>query len=239
MTGRKLTKSVLRQLTFIGIRFICQETYQDPQLALPATFELVHPRLTFIHHPRLRLTGCYIAACHYSRPGLSVDNAWVRVTHLVEFYRSIRFLPDGRALTLLTTDLPKETVSKMHAANRDQGFAVGRWRVELPSSHDENKQIAQGKHGFLDSDVDTESTSLRSCRGAASARVVIEDLRDRMRPKYAFRMILSLRCTSRGKWNKMELLDHQSVHLETGEVCSIPSKHRRPFHFSTVRSYGV
>ena len=31
-------------------------------------------------------------------------------------------------------------------------------------------------------------------------------------------MVLSLRSTARGKWNKMEMLDYCSVNLETGEV---------------------
>lgn len=156
-----------------------------------------------------------------------MDNAWVRVIHLVEFYRSIRFLPDGRALTLLTTDQPKDTVGKMHASNAEQGFAVGRWRVE---SHPvENPSESEGGQAT--------SALRRGDRGGA--QVIIEDLRDRTRQKYSFQMILSLRSTSRGKWNKMEMLDYRSVNLETGEVCSIPAKHSRPFHFSTVRSYGV
>ncbi|CAO1631614.1 unnamed protein product [Sympodiomycopsis kandeliae] len=200
-------------------RRILHETYHDPQLQLAEPPPLVaNPRLTFIHHPRLRLTGCYIAACHYSRPGLSVDNAWVRVIHLVEFYRSIRFLPDGRALTLLTTDQPKETVGKMHASNIDKGFAVGRWRVEWPP-HDDEQDASK--------------------KNVTGARVIIDDLRDRSLAKYAFRMILSLRSTSRGKWNKMEMLDYCSINLETGEVLPLPPKHSRPFHFSAVRSYGV
>ncbi|CAO1632069.1 unnamed protein product [Parajaminaea phylloscopi] len=216
-------------------RFICDETYLEPQLGVPVEPSLTHPRLTFIHLPRLRLTGCYIAACHYSRPGLSVDNAWVKVYHLVEFFRSIRFLPDGRALTLLTTDSPKETVGKMHAANGDQGFAVGRWRVEEAISQNTSSDGDELDGARADGKL-RDTASRHHVNGA---RVVIDDIRDKRRPKYAFQMILSLRSTSRGKWNKMELLDYRSIHLETGEVCSIPAKHSRPFHFSTVRSYGI
>lgn len=219
-------------------RLVLDETYQDPQLPLPRPAPSIdNPRLTFIHHPRLRLTGCYIAACHYSRPGLSVDNAWVRVIHLVEFYRSIRFLPDGRALTLLTTEVPKETVGKMHAANGDHGFAVGRWRVEWPPQRRGSVDDSDDGNGGGDGD-DLGATAKKRER-PGGARVVIEDLQDRSRPKYSFQMVLSLRSTSRGKWNKMEMIDYRSVHLETGEVVSIPQKHGRPFHFSAVRSYGI
>lgn len=62
---------------------------------------------------------------------------------------------------------------------------------------------------------------------------------DRHMSKYAFRMVLTLRCTSRGKWNKMEMVEYCSINLSTGEVLPLPQKHDRPFHFSTVRSYGV
>lgn len=168
MLGRVCWKWRLITRSNAAWRRILDETYYAPQLSLPSpASRTLQPRLKFIHHPRLRLTGCYIAACHYSRQGLSVDNAWVRVIHLVEFYRSIRFLPDGRVLTLLTTDQPKETVGKMHAANADKGFAVGRWRVEWPPSSDSDGSDDSG------GDVSTRQNHHRH----QGARVIIDDLK--------------------------------------------------------------
>lgn len=43
----------------------------------------------------------------------------------------------------------------------------------------------------------------------------------------------------RGRWNKLELLDYESVNLQTAEACAIPQKHDKPFQFSPVRSYGI
>lgn len=64
-------------------------------------------------------------------------------------------------------------------------------------------------------------------------------LSDKTLPRYAFRMILRLTSTSRGKWNKMDCLEYCSINLQNGEVMEVPKKHQRPFYFSTVRSYGV
>uniref|UniRef100_V5GTM0 F-box protein Hrt3/FBXO9 C-terminal domain-containing protein n=2 Tax=Kalmanozyma brasiliensis (strain GHG001) TaxID=1365824 RepID=V5GTM0_KALBG len=202
-------------------REIVRETYYppilDPTLSLTDLYERHHSdwRTAFINQPRVRLNGCYIAACHYARPGLSED-AWVRVIHVVEFYRSIRFLPDGTALSLLTTDPPSETVRRLEPGLKAKGFSKGRWEL-----------FEQG----LDDD-DEEGRP----RGP---KVVVEDLRDKSMHKYAFRMVFGLRSTTRGRWNKLDLLEYFSVNLTNGEVLPLPQKHSRPFHFSRVIAYGV
>ena len=202
-------------------REIVRETYYppilDPSLTLTTLYERHHSdwRTAFINQPRVRLNGCYIAACHYARPGLSED-AWVRVIHVVEFYRSIRFLPDGTALSLLTTDPPSETVRKLEPVLKAKGFAKGRWELfEYGLDDDEQEGRPRGP------------------------KVVVEDLRDKSMHKYAFRMVFGLRSTTRGRWNKLDLLEYYSVNLTNGEVLPLPQKHSRPFHFSRVIAYGV
>lgn len=202
-------------------REIVRETYYppilDPTLSLADLYERHHSdwRTAFINQPRVRLNGCYIAACHYARPGLSED-AWVRVIHVVEFYRSIRFLPDGTALSLLTTDPPSETVRRLEPALKAKGFSKGRWELFEQGLDDDNEE---GRP-----------------RGP---KVVVEDLRDKSMHKYAFRMVFGLRSTTRGRWNKLDLLEYFSVNLTNGEVLPLPQKHSRPFHFSRVIAYGV
>lgn len=202
-------------------REIVRETYYppiiEPSLSLATLYERHHSdwRTAFINQPRVRLNGCYIAACHYARPGLSED-AWVRVIHVVEFYRSIRFLPDGTALSLLTTDPPSETVRKLEPALKAKGFSKGRWELfEQGLKDDEEEGRPSGP------------------------KVVVEDLRDKSMQKYAFRMVFGLRSTTRGRWNKLDLLEYYSVNLTNGEVLPLPQKHSRPFHFSRVIAYGV
>lgn len=168
-------------------KLILRETYLEPQLPLQSFYnskihssdnQLSIPRSLFIHQPRLRMTGCYLSACHYSRPGLSVDNAWVRVIHLVEFYRSIRFLPDGRVLTLLTTDNPKETVGKMWTNYPGKGFAVGRWRVELEEDEVEEEGHEAEKTQEGAAGIDDSGPPKQKRRGPLPpARVILDDLR--------------------------------------------------------------
>lgn len=202
-------------------REIVRETYYPPILDASLTLADLYARhhsdwrTVFINQPRVRLNGCYIAACHYARPGLSED-AWVRVIHVVEFYRSIRFLPDGTALSLLTTDPPSETVRRLEPSLKSKGFSKGRWELfeqGLEDDEDEGRPIGP--------------------------KVVVEDLRDKSMQKYAFRMVFGLRSTTRGRWNKLDLLEYYSVNLTNGEVLPLPQKHSRPFHFSRVLAYGV
>lgn len=207
-------------------KLIVKETYFPP--ILDTTVQPLEPlyqrhdldwRTVFVNQPRVRLNGCYIAACHYARPGMSEESAWIRVVHVVEFYRSIRFLPDGRALSLLTTDTPADTVRKLEPSlsrTRTKGFATGKWEVFPEGLSDD---LAEGR--------------------PLGPKIVIEDLRDAHMQKYAFRMIFALKSTQRGKWNKLDLLEYHSVNLSNGEVLPLPQKHSRPFYFSRVLAYGI
>jgi F-box protein 9 len=64
----------------------------------------------------------------YVRRGES-ENAWFSPTHLVTFYRYLRFHPSGQVLSLLTTDTPSDTVKKLKPGLRRKGFTIGKWRL--------------------------------------------------------------------------------------------------------------
>jgi len=51
-------------------------------------------------------------------------------------------------------------------------------------------------------------------------------------PKYEFEMNLDLRSAQRGRWNKLEMRDYQSIRLNTGEALGLSLKHQKPFYFS-------
>lgn len=217
--GEKLNSPCYFSLAF---RLIVRETYFPPQIPvkvpLPTIFERHSNdwRTAFVEQPRVRLNGAYIAACHYTRPGVHDENVWIRVVHVVEFYRSLRFLPNGQALSLLTTDAPSQTVRKMDPSLRVKGFAIGTWSLH--------------PQGLADDDVYSRP---------AGPKILVEDLKDKTMSRYKFRLILKLDTTSRGKWNRMEVLEYESVNLESGEICPLPLNHKKPFHFSAVRSYGI
>ncbi|WFC97304.1 hypothetical protein MYAM1_000013 [Malassezia yamatoensis] len=121
-------------------RSIVYHTYQPPQIAsqtdLPSLIMDHQPswRDLFIYQPRLRLHGTYIASCEYTQQGMSEENVWVRVLHVVKFYRYLRFFPEGQCISMLTTDPPQDVIHLLHPGVHAKGLTVGRWRF-LPDQH--------------------------------------------------------------------------------------------------------
>lgn len=66
----------------------------------------------FIKRPRLCFEGCYISKTTYIRHGEnSFQDQFYRPWHLVEYFRYLRFFPDGRVLSLTTPEAPVSSVS--------------------------------------------------------------------------------------------------------------------------------
>jgi F-box protein 9 len=62
---------------------------------------------------------------------------------------------------------------------------------------------------------------------------VLKDLR------YAFTMTLSLKSKPViGRWNRLDLMEYESVNLENGDKVPISFGKEKPFWFSRVRSYA-
>ncbi|CAE7141810.1 unnamed protein product [Rhizoctonia solani] len=121
-------------------------TYVPPQI--PTTVALTEyitrfdydMRRLYIELPRLRLDGVYIAVCHYVRPGQS-ENLWANVDHLVTYHRYLRFLPDGRVLSLLDQNLePREAVHLITPDLVMKGFFIGTWTLQ--SSNDDKHHVS-------------------------------------------------------------------------------------------------
>ncbi|WVQ67343.1 uncharacterized protein L199_005539 [Kwoniella botswanensis] len=180
-------------------------------------------RTTVVEEERIRMDGCYIAVCHYIRPGAGEE--WVTITHMITYHRFLRFYPDGNVISFLTTDHPSEIVPSLRPSIRGKGLHFGRWRL-IRSDSDKNSNT----------NVDSQTTK----DGKKFARVIITDLLEpgNESPKYEFEMELILKSTGRGRWNKLEILEYRSINLMTGEVLALALKHQKPFYFSKVRSYN-
>ncbi|AAW45422.1 hypothetical protein CNBH0900 [Cryptococcus deneoformans B-3501A] len=181
-------------------------------------------RTTLIEEERVRMDGCYIAVCHYIRPG--AGDEWIAITHLITYHRFLRFYPDGSVISFLTTDHPSEIVPVLRPSLRGKGLHFGRWRL-IRSDAIHNPEI--------DSEwVPSKSGEKRP------ARIIISDLLEPgvEKPKYEFEMELALRQTSRGRWNKLDILEYRSINLTTGETLALSLKNQKPFFFSKVRSYN-
>lgn len=104
----------------------------------------------------------------------------------------------------------------MEPSLRLKGFAIGQWTL-YPEGLDDDEELGR----------------------LPGPKVLVDNLHDKTLAGYTFRLILKLDKTGRGKWNRMEMLEYESINLRTGEVCPLPMNHNKPFHFSTVRSYGI
>jgi len=67
--------------------------------------------------------------------------------------------------------------------------------------------------------------------------VYVTGLMDPTISRYTFQMVLSLKSRPLGRWNKLDLMEYDSIAVETGEVLPFVLKHERPFWFSKVKSY--
>lgn len=82
----------------------------------------------FIEKPRIRMDGCYIATCHYTRPGVR-EESFSSSFHLVTYFRFLRFYPSGTSLSLLTTSPPADVVHQIHLGSKLKGIQIGRWSM--------------------------------------------------------------------------------------------------------------
>lgn len=65
-------------------------------------------RSMYLKRPRVRFDGMYISTCNYMRPGAT--EGWHTPILMVTYYRYLRFFRDGVAMSLLTTEEPRDVV---------------------------------------------------------------------------------------------------------------------------------
>ncbi|WVR06828.1 hypothetical protein IAU60_003864 [Kwoniella sp. DSM 27419] len=226
-----------RYLTHVSLawRRIAEKLYKPPAM-LPSSElrDLARRhggewRTTVVEEERVRMDGCYIAICHYIRPG--AGDEWVAITHMITYHRFLRFYPDGYVISYLTTDHPSEIVPVLRPSIRGKGLHFGRWKLVRSDSpaHPVNLNRLNG-----------ELVKPIGQKGSRDARVIVTDLLEpgNASPKYEFEMELGLKSTGRGRWNKLEIIEYRSINLLTGEVLALTLKHQKPFYFSKVRSYN-
>lgn len=104
-------------------------------------------RRMLIERPRLRFDGCYIATCHYLRPGVN-DYSWNTPIHMVTYFRFVRFYPGGQCITVLTTLEPREVVHSISWGSIQgiKGVSDGVWKM---SESGEVEIQVTGPRGYI------------------------------------------------------------------------------------------
>ncbi|KAG6865162.1 hypothetical protein C0991_004772 [Blastosporella zonata] len=215
-------------------RELVVDTYNPPQVTdiqvITAILErcLYDYRRVYMEQPRVRLDGVYIATCHYVRPGLS-ENSWVNINHLITYHRYLRFFPNGQVLSLLANEeyTPQQVIPLLKPTLRmKQGFYIGTWHLTDTTIQLSNLLDASGRFPLPTDDLLTMQHAHAHAPAPEGNR-------------YTFVMTLGLVSKPLGRWNKMNIMAYNSVHLETGDINPVALKHERAFWFSKVRSFNA
>ncbi|XP_011303086.1 F-box only protein 9 [Fopius arisanus] len=85
----------------------------------------------YLQRPRLRYNGCYISKNTYIRHGEnSFQDQFYRPWHLVEYFRYLRFFPEGRVLMLTSTDDAQSCVNLLKSRHpRNPNILIGYYRL--------------------------------------------------------------------------------------------------------------
>ncbi|XP_012260502.2 F-box only protein 9 isoform X2 [Athalia rosae] len=88
-------------------------------------------RQMYLERPRLRYNGCYISKTSYIRHGEnSFQDQFYRPWHLVEYFRYLRFFPEGRVLMLTSTDEAQTCVNALKQRSpRSPAVLIGHYRL--------------------------------------------------------------------------------------------------------------
>lgn len=87
-------------------------------------------RQMFLERPRVRFDGVYISRTTYIRQGEQSLDGFYRAWHQVEYYRYMRFFPDGQIIMLTTPEEPQTIVPRLRTKNsRTDAMLLGHYRL--------------------------------------------------------------------------------------------------------------
>ncbi|XP_068623415.1 F-box only protein 9 isoform X2 [Battus philenor] len=112
-------------------RSLCIKTW-GIECGTPRTHGFTSWRQMYIDRPRIHLHGCYISKTTYLRHGEnSYQDQSYRPWYLVDYYRYLRFFPDGVVLMWTTAEEPASCVGqlKFAAVKPSLGIMAGHYRL--------------------------------------------------------------------------------------------------------------
>ncbi|KPI99476.1 F-box only protein 9 [Papilio xuthus] len=112
-------------------RLLCVKTW-GIECGVPRGHGFTSWRQMYIDRPRIHLHGCYISKTTYLRHGEnSYQDQSYRPWYLVDYYRYLRFFPDGVVLMWTTAEEPASCVGQLkhRAAKPSLGIMPGHYRL--------------------------------------------------------------------------------------------------------------
>ncbi|XP_063244139.1 F-box only protein 9 isoform X2 [Bacillus rossius redtenbacheri] len=182
-------------------------------------------RRMFIDRPHLQFNGCYISKTTYIRPGEnSFRDQFYRSWHVVEYYRYLRFFPDGLVLMLTTPDEPATSLQQLrYRMPRNPTVLSGHYRL-----HDDCVVIALQRQNL------SGNNRYRARRREAAPELA----------EQTFNIELKI-MNHRHRMNVQLAWQFYSVYVQyrNGQGSStkfdLPASRYPPFWFSRVKSYGA
>lgn len=178
----------------------------------------------FYNRHRVLFSGVYLSKASYLRMGEnSFQDQFYRPIHLVEYYRLIRFFPDGSCLMFTSADDPQTSVAKLRNRNN------------IPS----DTAIHQGHFRLLNNQViivlKPQSRAVTSYRRRKAATTVDEATTK------TFYIEMRIESTSKRKFCKLEWSHYSVIQVRdkteiTSDFDLTPSRYPA-FWFSRVKSY--
>ncbi|XP_076141693.1 F-box only protein 9 [Alosa pseudoharengus] len=180
-------------------------------------------REMFLEKPRVRFDGLYISKTSYIRQGEESLDGFYRAWHQVEYYRYLRFFPDGQVTMLTTPDDPLVIVPRLRSSNtRADSVLSGHYRLSQDTDNQTKVFVVVTKR---------KEEKNRLCRRNAATDA-----------DHSFHVGLQLSSGGRQRFNKLVWLHHSChiVYRSTGETVVTAfdmDKMYTPLFFARVKSY--
>ncbi|EDL77753.1 rCG25050, isoform CRA_b [Rattus norvegicus] len=185
-------------------------------------------REMFLERPRVRFDGVYISKTTYIRQGEQSLDGFYRAWHQVEYYRYIRFFPDGHVMMLTTPEEPPSIVPRLRTRNtRTDAILLGHYRLSQDADN-QTKVFAVITKKKEEKPLDHKYRYFR--------RVPVQEA------DHNFHVGLQLCSSGHQRFNKLIWI-HHSCHItyrSTGETAVSAfdiDKMYTPLFFARVRSY--
>ncbi|XP_076831131.1 F-box only protein 9 [Brachyhypopomus gauderio] len=186
-------------------------------------------REMFLERPRVRYDGVYISKTSYIRQGEESLDGFYRAWHQVDYYRYLRFFPDGQVMMLTTPEEPLATVPRLRSRNsRMESILFGHYRLSQDPDNQTKVYVVVSKSKEERGPDYQRSRFCRRNQTPDSDRT--------------FHIGLQLSSGGRQRFNKLVWI-HHSCHItyrSTGETVITAfdlDKMYTPLFFARVKSY--
>lgn len=194
-------------------------------------------RQMFIERERVLFGGCYISKTTYLRMGEnSFQDQYYRPVQLVEYYRYLRFLPDGTVYMMTSADDPQQGVTKLKNLQQLRpDILKGHYRLYGSTiTIVLSKQQQQQQSKYI-----SNSATVPYGRHRRGSTVYDEAALNNTKYCIELRILnTSKRKFAQLVWINYSIVQMRNKHETTSEFDLTPSKYP-PLWFSPVRSYHL